>query len=459
MVTPVIINYFLKGCTFPLAWLTHTYDQFNVFTQPQMGDQYSMAYELCWNQSSYAPDISLIKTKLAQCSSLVNGSGNKNRTAYKIYTDYYEIVFIIQFAFDFLSFILIPLACILGLLLNARLVWIVLIKGKKDLNEVFYKYMTLNAIFNCLFCFIYAFYPINYCPRYQSGFFCSAITSSVAVQVIKIVFIGFFGEVLKMCSNISYILITVNRYMLVGKEHNFVLTNISEWNMKRVIGSTVVFSMLINIGHCFQYRINYGWGKLFDLTDHVQLTDDFYPSIVIKNSSFQTYSIVYFVINFAGFFVINTCVEASLVLKMRKEIAEKRERIEDEIRVSAANNSSQSEVVNKVINSKQKKIAEDAKKETRAIKMVVTNSLFNFFLRLPEILVFFSSNSSFLVSLTSVAENEETNLSLLSNNISSTMLSVSYFCFILTFTSNVAINCFFNEKIKQHFAWWWIKVT
>jgi hypothetical protein len=29
----------------------------------------------------------------------------------------------------------------------------------------------------------------------------------------------FVGENLKMCSNISYILITVNKHMLVGKKH------------------------------------------------------------------------------------------------------------------------------------------------------------------------------------------------------------------------------------------------
>jgi hypothetical protein len=230
--------------------------------------------------------------------------------------------------FDFLAFVLIPLACILGFWLNARVVWTVLKNCKKALNEDFYKYMALNSIFNCLFCLVYAFYPINYCLPYEAGFFCSAISNSMAAQVFKIVFQGFLGEVFKMCSNISYILITINRYMLVGKEHNFVLKKISNWSMKRVIGSTIFFSLLINIGHGFQYRINYGLGELFRQDNEVKFTDDLYPSIVVYNTAFQVYSIVYFVLNFAVFFLINTFVEASLVLKMRKEIGDKRKKFE-----------------------------------------------------------------------------------------------------------------------------------
>jgi hypothetical protein len=236
--------------------------------------------------------------------------------------------------------------------------------------------------------------------------------------------------------------------MLVGKNHNFILKNISEWNIKGVIAVTVVFSLLINIGHCFQYRLNYGWGQLLTGLGWNDLTYDSYPSIVVYNFSFRVYTIVYFIVNFAVFFLVNTSVEASLLMNMRQEIAEKKERIEKEIKVSAANNSSQSEVVNRVINSKQKKIAEDAMKEKRAINMVVTNSLVNFFLRLPEILVFFSSNSSILTYLVynQDTRNYDLNLeyTLLLFNISSAMENIAYFSYILTFAFSVLINCVFN---------------
>jgi hypothetical protein len=448
------------GCTDPGAWLTHNFNVNNLFSDkhffkgPYDVNEPMEVYKRCWSDPSHAANLSAIRTKISQCSSLENGQLEN----YKVYMNYDEICFIFQFVFDVSAFVLIPFASILGLLLNARVVWTVLKKGKKELDESFYKYMTVNSIFNCLFCLVYAFYPVNFCQRYETGYFCSTIYNSLAAQVIKIVFQIYLGEVFKMCSNITFIFITINRYMLVGKEHNFALTKISELNIKPVIVMTIVFSLLINIGHCFQYRINYGWGRLLDENGWSQLTYDSYPSIVIFNSSFQVYSIVYFCINFVAFFLINTCVEASLVQKMRAEVSEKRQRVEEEIRVSAANNSSGSEVVNKVIASKQKKIVEDAKKETRAIKMVVTNSLVNFFLRLPEILVFLSSNSSFLASLVYVytINDEHRNLqsTFLLNDISITLLNISYFFYILNFTTCVAIYCVFNKKFRQHFTWW-----
>jgi hypothetical protein len=449
LVVPLIeANLTINGCTDSVAWLTHDYQLYD--------DGLAVQYKFCWNASSYNKDILVLLSKINQCLSLSNGSLNqaKNEQAdNQIYTDYYQIVFIFQITIDILTFVLIPFACILGLLLNARVVWTVLKKGKEELDEEFYKYMTLNSIFNCLFCFIYAFYPINSCLRYEKGYFCSLIFNSMGAQVFKIVFVGYFGEVFKMCSNISYILITINRYMLVGKGHNFIFENISKWSIKQVIRVTIVFSLLINIGHCFQYRINYGWGEVLATYEINQLTIDIYPSIVVFNSLFQVYSIVYFVFNFVVFFLINTSAEASLVLNMRREIAEKRKKIEEEITVSAANNLSDSEVVNKVIMSKQKKIAEDAKKETKAIKMVVANSLVNFFLRLPEILVFFSSNSYFLNFIIFENQNELRSRNMyLFNNISSTMLDISYLCYILTFTTNVVINCLFNAKLKKLFS-------
>jgi hypothetical protein len=242
--------------------------------------------------------------------------------------------------------------------------------------------------------------------------------------------------------------------------------------MRWVAGGMVLFSLSINAGHAFQYRLNYGFAELFTPIDSIFeieslstkpiLTHYLYPSTAVQNSAFQIYSICYFFIDFLGFFVLNTCVEASLVLKLRKEIAEKRAKAEDEIRAMSANNSSGSAVVNKVIKAKQKRIEQDAKKETRVIVMVVTNSVVILVFRLPEILVFLSSNSEFLYSLIasgfSVFDNSGLELNYkgaqILNGLSNAMVSMSYLMYILTFTTNVAIYYLFNNKFKQHFIWW-----
>jgi hypothetical protein len=334
------------------------------------------------------------------------------------YADYYDILLTFQLVMDLLAFIIIPFACFIGLLLNMRVIWTV-IHNVVELKEDFYLYMMINSIFNSLFCIIYAFYPINYCLKNETGYFCSTIYNSMTAQVVKIVLIGYFGEVFKMCSNISFVFVTINRYMLVGKEHSATLEQISKWSMKRVIYGTLLFSFLINIGHAFQYRINWGWGELLQ---NVYETYDIYPSIVINNSGFRMYTIAYFLINFVLFLAVNTAVEVSLLLKLRKEIAEKRVKTEEDIRLSRSKNTSGADVINKIIKLKQRKLEQDGKKETRAIVMVITNSGFNFFLRLPEILVFLSSNYSLMQSL---INNSQNNYSPFINNFSSTILSIS----------------------------------
>jgi hypothetical protein len=245
--------------------------------------------------------------------------------------------------------------------------------------------------------------------------------------------------------------------MLIGKDHLPLLTKISKIKMRHLICGSVLFSFLINIGHFFQYRINYGWGRLMaELFSEYYFTYDIYPSIVVNNLAFRVYSIVYFFVNFVVFFLINTCIEVSIVRKLRHEIAEKRIKAEEDISHMTRNNPSGSAVVNKVIKSKRKRIEQDAKKETRAIVMVIVNSGLNFALRLPEILVFLSSSVSVTTALmgTFVGEGMLNFFSYFLNDVETMLVSLSYFMYILTFTTNVVIFYLFNTKFKHLFMFW-----
>jgi hypothetical protein len=261
----------------------------------------------------------------------------------------------------------------------------------------------------------------------------------------------FFGEAVKACSNISYIFITINRYMLIGKEHSSALETISKWKINYVVGGSVVFSLLINIGHVFQYRINYGWQGAANPTLY-----ESYPAIVVDNFFFVIYSFLYFLLSFCLFFVVNTSVEVSIVQKVRQEIAEKRVKTEEEIRNIKKNNSSCSAVVNKVLLDKQRKIEQDAKKEQRAIIMVVVNSFVNFVFRIPEILVFIASITRVLIPLINmgVDQSEIEFSKSLFYGLAGVILSLSYLAYLLTLTTNVVIYYLFNVKFKQLFIFW-----
>jgi hypothetical protein len=212
---------------------------------------------LCLNQNNM--NRALIEAKANNCLEMqINESKLKD---YHVYLDYYEVKYTLEFATDLFNFILIPFVCIAGLLLNLRVIWTVRKNSKEELKENFYQYMSLNSKFNCLYCLIYSFYPINYCFNHAMSYFCSIIYNKLTAQVFfKIILTTYLGEAIKMCSNISFIFITINRYMLVGKDHSFLLERLSKWEINRVIIVTVLLSFLANIGHCFQYRINFGWG-------------------------------------------------------------------------------------------------------------------------------------------------------------------------------------------------------
>jgi hypothetical protein len=449
----LIIGSNLTMCTDTVTWLTQNYNKSTYYQGSDFGHQ----SPVCWKsslRSKQLSNLSAIKTKISECQlrrSVTNDTQSELEN-YKTYIDFYGFEVIFQFAGDLLAFVFIPFICILGLFLNSRVIYTVHKNSKVEFKEDFYKNMMINSVFNCIFCFIYVFYPINYCEMNQSGYFCSSIYNTVTAQVFRIAFIGFFGEAIKMCSNISYIFIAISRYMLVGQKHNSMLEKISKWEIKWVICITVVLSLLMNIGHAFQYKINWGYGEF---VSNFQTPSGLYPFIVIYNSSLQVYLIVYFFINFVGFLIVNTCIEVSLFLNLRKEIAEKRAKLEKEIAESQSKNTSGSAVINKVNRGKQKKIDQDKKKETRAIVMVILNSVINFFLRLPELFVFVSSYYSFLcLLLGNKTQIISQDIYLLILSISSMILSFSYFFYIFTFTTNVVIYCVFNPTFKKHFIWW-----
>jgi hypothetical protein len=154
-----------------------------------------------------------------------------------VYAEYYQVEFIVEFIQDLIEFVAIPCACLLGFFLNYSVVWRVNKYKEKELKDTMYECMSLNAKFNCAYCVIFLFYPINSCVDRltTSGLFCSTIRTSYITQLYKIIFVAYFGESIKMCANIFYILMAVNRYILIGREHNPTLETISKWDIKWVL--------------------------------------------------------------------------------------------------------------------------------------------------------------------------------------------------------------------------------
>jgi hypothetical protein len=426
-------------CISTIRWILADYfsqNRIDVFNKWPNSQQ---MYFICVNSLNGTFDFEPL---LAKCS-LTDDTGGTT-----LYAEFYQVQFIFEFIEDLFIFIGIPCACCLGLLLNILIIRAVHINKAKELKDDFYSYMSLNAVFNCLYCFIFLFYPINACVNSYTTLFCSSIRQSYFAQYYKIVVIAFLGETFKMCANISYILMNVNRYMLIGQEHVPLLENISKWDFKWVVGLTFIISALINVGYAFQYRLNNGTYYTFVMSMMYLDADHTYPDdySLDRFLLLYIYTLVYFLINYMLFFIVNTWVEVTIVRKLHLELADKKKRLGgmgNKVNTVAVTPNAQP-----VSFRKRRKQQMEEGAEKRAFLMVVVNALINFFFRLPELLVL-------------LAQSEP----LGSNNVlfdffnvlrttTSLPTDVACFFYILTFSTNFLIYYLFNIKFKQSFSEW-----
>jgi hypothetical protein len=409
-----------------------------------------------WNMSNDQFDAQLNLCDLKR----KNGTKTEKFSTYPSYTEQYRIKVLDMLFIDLVPFVLIPCACLMGIFFNRKIIQTIKKNKKKKLKEDFYQYMSVNAKFNCIYCLIFVFYPMTSCNWRPNYNFCSSIFTSQLVQYYKIIMIAYFGEVVKMCANISYLMMTLNRYLLVGRSHASWLVSLAKLEFKWVIRGSFFFSLLINIGHGWEYKAVENTALVissqqyaYDILNGLSFSD--YPQ-ANQDMPYFIYSIAYFVINFGVFFILNTGLEIKLVRRMQKELKEKRERL---AAINTANGAFSSfetttafatapyasvEVVNlRAIGTNKEE--NDLKKERKLIKMVIINGILNFALRMPDMLfwleyktVYQSFPDYVLFCISSYVP-----------GFVSFILDVSYLTYIFTFTTNFVIFYNFNLKFKE----------
>jgi hypothetical protein len=224
---------------------------------------------------------------------------------------------------------------------------------------------------------------------------------------------------------------TLNRYMLIGKDHTPWLKQFAESDIKLVIRGSLLFSAIFNIGHGFEYKINDIADILNDINSETYDLAYMYP-IVSQDLAYFSYSVIYFMVNVVGFVALNTAVEIKIILRMKKELREKRARL---AKMREKSNSSAGDT-----EACKKKEEEDDKKERRVITMVVLNSILNFLLRFPELFVWLESNYHNWFDLAG-------RISL--DGWFSLLSDLSYLTYILTFSTNFVIFYNFNSVLKE----------
>jgi hypothetical protein len=405
--------------------------------------------------SNVSIDTNKIKEMLKICDEKRNDTDNKNDqklNSYPSYYDFYQARLAGMLFFELVPFVLIPCACFIGFFLNWKIIQTLATNKKKKLKEDFYKYMSVNAKLNCIFCLIFVFYPMTSCNWRLSTTFCSTIFTSQFVQYFKIVIMAYFGEVVKMCANITYIMMTLNRYLLVGQDHPPWLLTIAKFEFKWVIRGSFLLSAIINIGHGWQYqaeKIKFVsvpiYNSIYDAANGYSYSD--YPQ-ANQSTGYFILTVVYFVIDFALFFTLNTGIEVKLVRRMHKELIDKKERLAKMNASSTTVETTFAATASTIQADKDKKLKEDedSKKEKKVIKMVIFNGILNFVLRAPELLFWLENASIFTAAF---PQQKVIPLCYYIPGILIFIADISYFSYILTFTTNFIIFYKFNSNFKE----------
>jgi hypothetical protein len=253
-------------------------------------------------------------------------------------------------------------------------------------------------------------------------------------------------------------MMTLNRFLLVGKDHAPWLVFLAKLEFKWVIRGSLLFSTCINIGHGWQFDVSadepiykemYTDYKAYNFINGFSYSD--YPQ-ANQGQSYFIYSIVYFMINFGLFFILNTGLEVKMIRRMQCELKEKRKRIAKMNLVKTVSYSVEKKSQKDLEDMTRQE--EDGKKERMVIKMVILNGFFNFILRAPDLL-FLMENTNIFHWLLTCFPDFPTSLAYLPPGLLSLLADIGYFTYILTFSSNFLIFYNFNKNFNEAVMFFW----
>jgi hypothetical protein len=334
----------------------------------------------------------------------------------------------------FLIIILKPFVCLGGFLLNIFIAYIQL-KYRKTLKEKFYKYMCLNSVFNSIYCFIHILDLINECIEDQNGVFCSSIYTTFFAQYFKKIAESFFAESIKLASNMTYILMSINRLMLIGREQVMLFERIAKLNFKSTLKFILLISFSLSFVKYFKYDVNIAVENLE------------YPFLMrsydLKDKFVTVLILFYDFLNYFLFTLMNSFIECMIILKLNHALADK-----EKMRCSLRNGPRKSYFVfnNRMITKRlaAKLSSHYVNKERSAILMVVLNSALNILLRMPEICLLIYYTYFYFI------QHDKLFIKLCIHlTFCVLVIDLADFLFLFTFVLNFFIYFMFNKNFRQ----------
>ena len=135
--------------------------------------------------------------------------------------------------------------------------------NKKCFTENMYSHMLVNSVFNALYACIMATSLLNtrvFYSESSDGTFCSGVYRTTSAQYYKIWVIEFFGNMVKTCVNISYIMFVTNRLVFVAanisEKSRSIKNAFEKLKFKIYLPILICFASLISLHKLFEYKVN-----------------------------------------------------------------------------------------------------------------------------------------------------------------------------------------------------------
>jgi hypothetical protein len=345
-VLPILIPGIQLACTCTIYWLQSYYqnlsDTFNITNDYTLNyqdrtptRQIHLLYAFC--------DSSFDHT---QCNFVqrFNNCITRELSRFSLpFTDT-DILYLIKWLQFIMLTILQPLFSVIGLVNNFLIILVIKNRNKpKSFKENMYKYILINACFNFAFCLITLLKLINTCVFYYTGIFCSSLFQQVSSQYFKLVSAHFLGNVMKMCSNFSYLSFSLSRLLLIttDKKHSDSKINSRQKSAAfRLKFSRIYFllyfliilivSTLLNVFKLFQYEINQSENDLKDFP--YELRDESYCQSNQNDAQcglFRALKILNQCVNDIFCVILNVIIDLVLVYKFKKHLKRKLSQIND----------------------------------------------------------------------------------------------------------------------------------
>ena len=250
-------------CSCTLIWLTQNYnlilDHFN--SDVKLLNYYEIYIKnfsviRCMKNYSLLFDLCRFEEKFNNCIVLSQIKSNQvfNMSIYDVFFLFEWLKLVIEvYVKPFLScFGLITNILVLLVLRNSQVN-----KGtQKLLDNVMYRHIFYNSMFNFIFCLINCFSLLNICIFPRSSF-CSSVYKTEWAQYFKIIFSQFLGNSIRLCSNFSFILFSISRfYISTSTTKSKTFLRFEKLNLKHFYLSMFVSCSLWSMFKLFEFRPN-----------------------------------------------------------------------------------------------------------------------------------------------------------------------------------------------------------